>query len=95
VREAEFKAWLSQADVYQLMAYARLYRTAELMLLYAGQPGQGCSKRAQFGIAGGRERFRIATADVTLDKRVLAEALRQLVVPRPLLASVPSVMGAG
>jgi 5-methylcytosine-specific restriction enzyme subunit McrC len=40
------------------------------MLLYQGQPGQGCSKRAQFGIAGGRERFRIATADVLLEKRV-------------------------
>lgn len=89
------KHGVSQADVYQLMAYARLYRTAELMLLYPGQPGQGCSERAQFGIAGGRERLRIATADVSLDKQVLAEALRQLVAPPPLLASVPSVMGAG
>jgi 5-methylcytosine-specific restriction enzyme subunit McrC len=73
------KHGVSQADVYQLMAYARLYRTAELMLLYPGRPGQGCAERAQFGLARGRERLRIATADVSLDERVLADALRSLV----------------
>jgi len=73
------KHGVSQADVYQLMAYARLYRTAELMLLYPGRPGQGCAERAQFGLARGSERLRIATADVSLDERVLADALRSLV----------------
>lgn len=89
------KHGVSQADVYQLMAYARLYRTAELMLLYPGKPGQGCAERAQFGIAGGHERLRIATADVSLDEKVLGEALRQLVAPPPLLTSVPPVKAAG
>lgn len=89
------KHGVSLADVYQLMAYARLYLTAELMLLYPGKPGQGCAERAPFGIAGGRERLRIATADVSLDPRVLVEAPRQLVAPPPLLTSVSSVMAAG
>jgi hypothetical protein len=58
------------------LAHASLFRTAEMMLLYPGKPDQGCSERAQFGIAGGRERLRIATADVSLDDRVLVKALR-------------------
>jgi 5-methylcytosine-specific restriction enzyme subunit McrC len=89
------KHGVSQADVYQLMAYARLYRTAELMLLYPGLPGQGCDKRAQFGIAGGSERLRIATADVSLDEKVLVEALRGLVMPPKMIAPVPPVMSVG
>ncbi|NCP15270.1 MAG: calmodulin-binding protein [Sphingomonadales bacterium] len=74
------KHGVSQADVYQMMAYARLYRTAELMLLYPAVPGQGCEQRKEFGIAGGSERLMIATADVSLDERALAEALRTLVM---------------
>ena len=73
------KHGVSQADVYQLMAYARLYRTAELMLLYPARAGQGCVERAQFGIAGGSERLRIATADVSQNELVLAQALGALV----------------
>ena len=88
------KHGVNQADVYQLMAYARLYRTAELMLLYPARPGQGCAERAQFGIAGGNERLRIATADVSLDERVLAEALWALVTP-PLVNPTPPIVAAG
>lgn len=83
------KHGVSQADVYQLMAYARLYRTAELMLLYPGGPGQGCSERAQFGMAGGSERLRIATADVSLDEKVLIEALRALVMAPSVADAAP------
>ena len=89
------KHGVSQADVYQLMAYARLYRTAELMLLYPGLPGQGCAERAQFGMAGGSERLRIATADVSLDEKVLVETLRRLVMPPGMVALLPSAMAAG
>lgn len=83
------KHGVSQADVYQLMAYARLYRTAELMLLYPGRPEQGCAERAQFGMAGGSERLRIATADVSLDEKVLIEALRTLVMAPSVSDAVP------
>jgi 5-methylcytosine-specific restriction enzyme subunit McrC len=89
------KHGVSQADVYQLMAYARLYRTAELMLLYPGLPGQGCAERTQFGIAGGSERLRISTADISLNEKVLVEALRGLVMPTEMIAPVPSAMTAG
>ncbi|KPF64266.1 McrC family protein [Porphyrobacter sp. AAP60] len=86
------KHGVSQADVYQLMAYARLYRTAELMLLYPGRPGQGCAERAQFGMAGGSERLRIATADVSLDEQVLIEALRTLVMEPSAADAVPLLL---
>lgn len=59
------KHGVSQADVYQLMAYARLYPTQELMLLYPEQPGKPCGERKQFGIAGGPERLGIATIDTS------------------------------
>jgi 5-methylcytosine-specific restriction enzyme subunit McrC len=64
------------AACYAPLAHALLFRTAEMMLIYPGNPGQGCSERAQFGIAGGRERLRITAADVSVDERVPVEALR-------------------
>jgi 5-methylcytosine-specific restriction enzyme subunit McrC len=69
------KHGVSQADVYQLMAYARLYRTAELMLLYPGKPGEPAGQRQQFGIAGGAECLRIATVDVSLEEPQLQASL--------------------
>jgi 5-methylcytosine-specific restriction enzyme subunit McrC len=89
------KHGVNQADVYQLMAYARLYCTSELMLLYPGRPGQGCGERAQFGIAGGTERLRIATADVSLHERVLAEALGALVASSPVATAEPLPLAVG
>lgn len=62
------------------------------MLLYPGRPGQGCSERAQFGMAGGRERLRIATADVSLDEKVLIEALRTLVMAPSVADAILSTL---
>ena len=59
------KHGVSQADVYQLMAYARLYPTRELMLLYPSIPGEPCGEREPFGVAGGSERLAIATIDTS------------------------------
>jgi 5-methylcytosine-specific restriction enzyme subunit McrC len=84
------KHGVSQADVYQLMAYARLYRTAELMLLYPERPGQGCAERAQFGMAGGSERLRIATVDLSADELEVVGALKALVTT-PMVA-IPSLL---
>ncbi|WP_027443691.1 McrC family protein [Erythrobacter cryptus] len=75
------KHGVSQADVYQLMAYARLYQVPELMLLYPGRPGKLAGERAQYGIAGGRERLRIATVDISLPEPALQAALAQLAAP--------------
>ena len=77
------------------LAHTSVFRTAELMLLYPGRPGQGCSERAQFGIAGGRERLRIATADVSLDAQVLTKALRRLVTAPSVTAAGPLPLVAG
>lgn len=47
------------------MAYARLYPTRELMLLYPSIPGEPCGEREPFGVAGGNERLAIATIDTS------------------------------
>jgi 5-methylcytosine-specific restriction enzyme subunit McrC len=78
------------------LAHASLFRNTEQMLLYPGRSGHGCAKRAQFGIASGRESLRIATADVSLVERILAEALRRLVTALaviPAAAALPLVAG--
>lgn len=72
------KHGVSQADVYQLMAYARLYPTRELMLLYPEIPGQVCGERAPFGMAGGSERLGIATIDTSLAEREVISRLARL-----------------
>nr|WP_280740551.1 restriction endonuclease [Sphingomonas kaistensis] len=61
------KHGISQADVYQMMAYARIYECAELMLLYPDHSGLSISEGAQrvFGMSGGLERMQIRTIDVT------------------------------
>jgi len=86
------KHGVSQADVYQLMAYARLYRTAELMLLYPGKPGEPAGQRQQFGIAGGAECLRIATVDVSLEEPQLQASLACLA--QPILAERPPLVAA-
>lgn len=58
------KQGVSQSDVYQLMAYARLYKCERLTLLYPAVPGEGSAVRKAFGIAGGRERLTIARLDL-------------------------------
>lgn len=73
------KHGVSQADVYQLMAYARLYPTQELMLLYPEVPGAACGERPKpFGMVGGSERLAIATIDVAGDKQTVAARLGAL-----------------
>jgi 5-methylcytosine-specific restriction enzyme subunit McrC len=86
------KRGVSQADVYQLMAYARLYPANELMLLYPGKPGEPAGERQRFGIAGGTECLRIATVDVSLPEPALQASLAQLAGtmladwPQPVMA---------
>lgn len=72
------KHGVSQVDVYQLMAYARLYPARELMLLYPCRPGEPAGERQRFGIAGGAECLRIATVDVSLPEPALQASLAQL-----------------
>ncbi|QQR40678.1 McrC family protein [Devosia rhizoryzae] len=70
---------VGQADVYQVMAYARVYRCDRLMLLFPATPGEGSGTQRRFGIAGGKEQIDIATIDVTGSS--VAADLRQFFVP--------------
>ena len=73
------KAGVAQADVYQLMAYGRLYRSDRLMLLYPSAPGDGGTIVRRFGLSGGRERLDIATLDIASDPAKVVDQLRNIV----------------
>jgi 5-methylcytosine-specific restriction enzyme subunit McrC len=75
------KLGVSQADVYQLMAYARLYPTKELMLLYPEIPGRTCGKRKEWGITGGFERLQVATIDISCEESEVMSRLAALCAP--------------
>lgn len=72
------KHGVGQADVYQLMAYARLYTCRNLMLLYPEVPGGTCGEKRSFGMARGSERLRIATIDVSQPRALIELRLRAL-----------------
>jgi 5-methylcytosine-specific restriction enzyme subunit McrC len=63
------KQGVSQADVYQMMAYGRLYDCAQLMLLYPHRHGLGLTEGiiSRHRVGGGEEILKIAT--VTLGER--------------------------
>ncbi len=77
------KQGVSQADVYQLMAYGRLYDCPNVMLLY---PHHGdlhpAPIRRRYSIAakGADEKLIVATQDVAGTQRDHRDALRKLVV---------------
>ncbi len=76
------KRGVSQSDVYQMMAYARLYRCREVMLLYphhAGLGGDGLN--AAYAIMEGNERLRIASVNLTAGKQAVQQRLAELIVP--------------
>ena len=75
------KRGVSQADVYQLMAYARLYGSARLMLLYphhTGLEGRGVLARHRINVEDTDQRLTIASIDVGADRRSTVEALKAL-----------------
>lgn len=74
------KQGVSQADVYQMMAYARLYRCNRLMLLYPSIPGQPSAIRGQYGLANGRERLSLGQIDIA-DPQGIAGRLRKVFLP--------------
>lgn len=62
-----------QNDVYQMMAYARLYDCNSLMLIFPSAPGHGSGVRRVFGINGGNERLTIATIDLVSQSTVATD----------------------
>lgn len=73
---------VSQSDVYQMMAYARLYRCREVMLLYPHHGGLGgATLDAGYGMMEGDERLRIASVDLIAGKVAVVQQLAALIGP--------------
>jgi 5-methylcytosine-specific restriction enzyme subunit McrC len=72
------KRGVSQTDVYQLMAYARVYNCNRLMLLYPAGPGQVAGILHSFGIAGGLERLDIGAVALSPDGEHTVSQLRSM-----------------
>lgn len=70
---------VSQADVYQLMAYSQVYRCPEVMLLYPHHNSMSSTDGvvAQYMINGGEGRLTVATIDLA-DLRLVEERLAGL-----------------
>jgi len=76
------KRGVSQSDVYQMMAYARLYQCREVMLLYPHHAGLGADGlNAAYAIMKGDERLRIASVNLTTGKQVVQQQLAELIAP--------------
>jgi len=76
------KRGVSQSDVYQMMAYARLYPCREVMLLYPHHASLGSEALdAGYGMMEGDERLRIASVDLVAGKRAVEQQLEGLIAP--------------
>ena len=76
------KRGVSQSDVYQMMAYARLYQCREVMLLYPHHASLGSEALdAGYGMMEGDERLRIASVDLVVGKRAVEQQLEGLIAP--------------
>lgn len=85
------KRGVSQSDVYQMMAYARLYRCREVMLLYPHHTALGTEALdAGYGMLEGNERLRIASIDLVAGEAAVVQRLAGLISP----AGVDSLVAA-
>ena len=77
------KQGVSQADVYQLMAYGRLYDCPTVMLLYPHHgdlPPEPIRRWYSIATTGSNEKLSVATQDLAGTQRDHRDALRQLVL---------------
>ena len=77
------KQGVSQADVYQLMAYGRLYDCPDVVLLYPHHgdlPPDPIRRRYSIGKRGAEDTLLVATQDLAGPLRSHKDALRQLVL---------------
>ena len=75
------KRGVSQTDVYQLMAYGRLYDCPHVMLLYphhGGLPSDAVLQRYSIANPGAQESLFVATLDVTGPQRTIETSLSDL-----------------
>ncbi|WP_332069813.1 5-methylcytosine restriction system specificity protein McrC [Klebsiella quasipneumoniae] len=70
---------ISQADVYQMMAYARIYQCPQVMLLYPHHAGLGTQPlNAGYRILAGKEQLQVASVNLVLDEDKIVEQLINL-----------------
>ena len=77
------KQGVSQADVYQLMAYGRVYECPDVVLLYphhGGLPVEPILRQYSIAKPGAQDGLFVATLDVTGSRRNHETALRRLVL---------------
>lgn len=74
------KQGVSQSDIYQMMAYAHLYRTPKLTLLYPHHVGLGENEgiQAQFRITGHETLIETASVDVANSKEIVTRLRNKL-----------------
>lgn len=74
------KNGVAQADVYQMMAYARVHRCPNLLLLYPhhGELGRAGGLVSDHRITGGNDRLAVGTIDL-LNRKAIAERLWSLI----------------
>ena len=73
------KHGVSQADVYQMMAYGRLYRCNNLLLLYPHHAGLGEERfAADYTVHSSSDRLHLRSVDVTRDEANILADLAQL-----------------
>ncbi|WP_187969598.1 McrC family protein [Aquibium microcysteis] len=76
------KRGVSQADVYQMMAYARLYDCRDVMLLYPHHAGLGPEAlEVGYTIQSGGERLRVASVDLLPGTAAVVQRLTDLTAP--------------
>jgi 5-methylcytosine-specific restriction enzyme subunit McrC len=76
------KRGVSQSDVYQMMAYARLYECRDVVLLYPHHAGLGVEVlEAGYTMIGGDERLRMVSIDLLPGKESVVSSLAGLFAP--------------
>ena len=79
------KQGVNQGDVYQLMAYGRVYDCPHVMLLFphhAALPPDPILQRYSIAKPGAKESLFVATLDITGPRRTHEAALRALILDR-------------
>ena len=83
------KQGISQTDVYQMMAYAQLYRAPRLTLLYPHHPGLGKQEdvHARHWITGHATVLETASIDLSRSDDMLARLRRLLLTEEAVAAA--------
>jgi 5-methylcytosine-specific restriction enzyme subunit McrC len=88
-----FADGIAQSDVYQMIAYARLYHCERLVLLYPAIPGEVATDLHRKGLTQGPERLDISSIALNQSGPDVQQALRRLVVrliKAPALSGTPA-----